>query len=62
MDVNVQGMWELEWESGLAGRSAMPTDGREREERLGRLTEVTLATSHCTCSLLTVCGELRGFG
>lgn len=61
MDMNVQGMWELQWALGLAGRLAMATNGREREERLGRLTEVTLATSHGTCSLLTVCGELRGF-
>lgn len=45
---NVQGMLELRWETGLAGTQAM--GGKRREERLGRLTQVTLATSHCTCS------------
>lgn len=45
---NVQGMLKLRWETGLAGTQAM--GGKRREERLGRLTQVTLATSHCTCS------------
>lgn len=31
------------------------TDGEQRGEGLGRLAEVTLATSHCPCSVFAVC-------
>lgn len=53
MGGNVEGILELQWELGLAGKKAL--DRKRREETLGRLTEVTLATNHCICSLLTTC-------
>lgn len=50
LEVNVQGMLELWWGSGM-----WATDGEQRGEGLGRLAEVTLATSHCPCSVFAVC-------